>query len=453
MGNLFTSLGIAARAMDAHRFGMEVTGHNLANLNTPGYARRRAELVEAPTGLYGVDIAGVRAIRDTLLDTRLRRELPAEAREQAKAEQLAATEVSLGAAGASIDARLTAFFDAYESLAENPTSASARQSAVMQSQQLATAFNDMSVRLEQSRRAADSQIRGGVEQINALVQELATVNGAIAGGQGNLPSLRDRQALALDQLAAIANVSFTQRSDGAVDVTIGNGQAIVMGVEVQKVEALSGPPDGLATVSVKGVDVTSSITGGRMGGWLEVRDTLVPGYTARLDELASAVVTEINTRHSAGYTASGAAAGNLFTPLGGVAGAAAAMAVDPAVAADPSLLAASGTGAPGDNGAATSIAALRTDRVMNGGTTSMIGAWGQLVYNVGADMQMAVSQQATRQAVVEQVTRLRDSVEGVSLDEEAAMLIKYQRAYEANAQFFSTVDQTLQTLLAMVGTR
>lgn len=451
--SLFTNLNMAARAMDAQRFGLEVTGNNLANLNTPGYARRRAVLVEAPVALTGVNIAGVRAIRDALVDSRLRRELPAEAREAAVADQLAAVEVSLGTAGASLDARLTAYFDAFAALAADPTSPNARQTVVMQGQQLATAFSDMSGRFDAARRTADARIQGGLDDINTLTAELAGINAAIASGQVDNAALQDRQATVLDSLSAIANVNLIRRNDGGIDVALANGEPLVLGPESYTLAAVPTGPDGLSTIELRGADVTASITGGRLGGLLEVRDTIVPGYQTRLDELAYAVVSEVNVRHQAGFTATGAPAGVFFTPLGGVADAAELMAIDPALAADPALVAASGTGAPGDNGAATALANLRTAGVLNGGTTSMLSAWGQLVYTVGADSQMARMQQGTRQSIVEQVTRLRDSVEGVSLDEEAAMLIKYQRAYEANAQFFSVVDQTLQTLLNLVGGR
>ena len=139
-------------------------------------------------------------------------------------------------------------------------------------------------------------------------------------------------------------------------------------------------------------------------------------------------------------------------PPAGVAGAAAALAVDPALAADPRKIAASQSGAAGDNEVAKAIAGLRDARVLNGGTTTLSGSWAQLVYRVGSDSANARTAQATRGEVVSQIARLRDSVVGVSLDEEAASLMKFQRAYEANARFFSTVDQLLGTLLNMVGT-
>ena len=114
MSGLFTMLTSTSRALDAQRAGLAVAGQNIANLNTEGYARRAIQLAEDRLG--GVEILGIRARRDTLLDARVGHELPAEARERALAEGLSVIETSLGATGASIDGRLTAFFDAFSSL-------------------------------------------------------------------------------------------------------------------------------------------------------------------------------------------------------------------------------------------------------------------------------------------------------------------------------------------------
>jgi flagellar hook-associated protein 1 FlgK len=134
-----------------------------------------------------------------------------------------------------------------------------------------------------------------------------------------------------------------------------------------------------------------------------------------------------------------------------VAGAAAALSVAAPIQANPSLVAASQTGAPGDNQAALAIAALRAQPVLAGGTLSMTDAWAQLAYRVGSDADTARAEQGSLNDVLSQVERLRDQVSGVSLDEEAASMMKFQRAYEANAKFFTVADEMLQTLMRTVG--
>jgi flagellar hook-associated protein 1 FlgK len=139
-----------------------------------------------------------------------------------------------------------------------------------------------------------------------------------------------------------------------------------------------------------------------------------------------------------------------FQALGSSAGAASAMALNTAVVADPSLVAAGGVaGVPGDNTQARALAGLRDARPLNSGTTTFGDFWTELVYDVGQDRKIAQSEQKTRGEVVRQIENLRDSVSGVSLDEEAAGMMRFQRAYEANARFFSVINQTLDTLLSM----
>ena len=153
--------------------------------------------------------------------------------------------------------------------------------------------------------------------------------------------------------------------------------------------------------------------------------------------------------HQAGFDLNGAAGLAFFTPLGAASGAAAAIAVNPAVAANGSLVAASGTGTAGDNTTATGIAALQDARVVSGATFA--DAWGRLVYRVGSDSQTAQSNQKSAESIVLAVERLRDSLSGVSLDEEATSMIMFQKAYQANAKYFSTVNSALNTLMGMVG--
>jgi flagellar hook-associated protein 1 FlgK len=85
-----------------------------------------------------------------------------------------------------------------------------------------------------------------------------------------------------------------------------------------------------------------------------------------------------------------------------------------------------------------------------GGTATFADSWGQLVYRAGRDTQMAKNEQKSREEIVNQVDMLRDQVSGISLDEEAMHLLKFQKAYEANARFFRAIDMTLDSLLGLV---
>lgn len=456
MSDLFSNLSMVARSLAAQRMGLDVVGQNIANVNTAGYTRRTLDLASvAPTDQNsaggGVQVMGVRSIRDSLLDQRLRVEVPAQGRESAIADGLSVIEAALGKSGQSIDGSLTAFFNAFATLSEDPSSATARQGVLVQGQALADAFSGMSDRLAAARRDADTRLRGGVEQVNGLAERIAGLNESIARAGGPTPGtlgLRDELNSAIEELSKYIDVSVIQRKDGGMDVSFAGGRALVIGENSYAVD-LGTNSEGFATILSGGVDVTSQVTSGTLGGQLNVRDTLVPSYLSRLDEMAYTLSQQVNAAHTAGLDLDGAAGLAFFTPLASQAGAAMALQVNPAIAGNPRLVAA-GKVSAGDNENARALAALRDGRVLDGGATTFGDAWAQLVYRVGQDSASAQDEQRNRTAIVGQVTALREAVSGVSLDEEAMEMMKFQRAYEANGRYFQAVDAALDTLLNLV---
>ena len=197
--------------------------------------------------------------------------------------------------------------------------------------------------------------------------------------------------------------------------------------------------------------MTAEVTGGEIGGLLHVRDGLLPDYLRRLDDIAYAVAGQVNGLHSAGFNLDGQTGVMFFTPLAGAAGAAARLAVDPGIASNPRAVAAGASAAAGDNQTARAIAALRDGRVLSSGTATFTDGWAELVYRVGQDSSAARQSQESRGEIVRQVNAMRDAVSGVSLDEEAAMMMRFQRAYEANARYFQSVDSAINTLMQMIG--
>lgn len=448
---LYLSLSMAARSLEAQRAGLDATGQNIANLNTPGYARRQVQMAEVAWGAGGVEVLGTRALRDAVLDNRMRSAIPAESRESAVLGSLSLVETSIGAPGKGLDARLSAFFDAWSALSADPTSPATRDAVTLQGRQLAGAFNDLSAQLSTSARLADTGLRAGITDVNVLSTQIASLNDQIAtAGTGNVEALRDQQNLAIEQLSALTAVSVLARKDGGVDVSIPSGRALVIGGSAYAVQVGTGA-NGYATLTLNGQTVTSEFDTGKLGGLAYARDTAIPGYLARLDDLAYQVAQQVNTVHQAGTDLNGNAGVAFFTPPAAVAGAASSLAMNPALLANSSLVAASQTGAPGDNGAAKTMAALRDALTSSGGTATFTQAFAQLAYAVGADVEGARLQQQSARDTATEVAKLRDQVSGVSLDEEAANMLKFQRAYEANAKYFTVVDSALQTLMGLVG--
>jgi len=449
--SLLNSLGMATAALDAQRRGLEVTGRNMANLNTPGYARRTVSVVTGEA--EGFTAARVGSTRDEVLDTRYRRELQSAVRDGVIADELRAIEGRVQSSGTSIDTRMNAFFDAWSMLASQPSSATARQGVIAEGRLLASAFVDTQTSFGDARRAVDLRIRTGVETLNSLSGELALVNGSVLARTGDPDDLADRQSQLLEQMSRLADIRVVMQADGSRDVTTAAGVSLVAGNAATAIEVSSGEDEGLAQLTLAGVDIAAGLSGGQLGGWLSVRDGQLPGYLAQLDALATAVVNAVNAAHEAGTTMAGAAGEPFFTLAAGASSAAAAMQVNPDVVDDPSLVAASATGTVGDNGTARVIADLRTTGVSGAGGATLLEAWSALVFAVGNDTRSAEAQKDTRDAVMAQLAHLRDQAVGVSLDDEAASLMRFQRAYQANAQFFAAINDTLMTLMTLVGGR
>ncbi|HEY3380286.1 MAG TPA: flagellar hook-associated protein FlgK [Vicinamibacterales bacterium] len=458
MSDLFSSLTMASRALDAQRLGLDVVGQNIANINTPGYARRQLDLASVPptdrlSAGGGVDVVGIRSTRDALLERRVRLERPAEGRESALADALSVVEAALGAPGESIDGKFTAFVNSWASLSEDPTSSTMRQGVILQGQSLASAFNGMSERFTAARLDADNRVKGIADTVNGLVQRIAALNDSIGRGGGSSSmtlSLSDDLSENIKQLSQLVDVNVLDNKSGGVDVSFANGRALVIGTNAYKLDVVTNS-DGFADLQTGGVSVTGEITGGQLGGMLHARDVVIPGYIDSLDSMAYTLVREVNTQHTAGRDLNGNPAANFFTPLAAQTGAAAAITVNPALAADPRLVAAAATAAVGDNGNARILAALGDKKVLNGGAGTFNDGWAELTYRIGQDTATARAEQKNRAEIVTQIDALRGAVSGVSLDQEAMTMLKFQRAYEANAKFFTTINQALDTLMAMVG--
>lgn len=448
--SLLNCLGTATAALDAQRRGLEVTGRNMANLNTPGYARRSVSIVTGDA--QGFTSARVFSTRDAVIDARYRRELQQSVKDGVVADELHAIEGRVQSSGTSIDTRLNAFFDAWSMLASQPSSTTARQGVVAEGRLLASAFVDTQSAFDDARQGIDLRIRTGIDTLNSLAAELALANESVLSRTGDLDDLADRQAQILDQMSRLADIRVVTQPDGSRDVTTASGVSLVGGGMASVIGVSSGSVDGLAQLSLNGVEITGELSGGQLGGWLMVRDTQLPGYLAQLDALASSVVTAVNAIHEAGTTMAGEAGQPFFTFLTGESSLAAAIQVNPDVTDNPSLVAASATGTVGDNGTAQGMAALRTSAPAGGGAT-LLESWAALVFAVGNDTRTAESRKDTRDTVMAQLTRLRDEAVGVSLDDEAAALMRYQRAFDANAQYFAAVNETLMTLMALVGGR
>jgi flagellar hook-associated protein 1 FlgK len=265
-----------------------------------------------------------------------------------------------------------------------------------------------------------------------------------------------RDALLLDLTKKIEVRAYTD----------GNGQLVVQGPGVTLLQgstkrelALDIADDGSLRVFARsnsggaGGDVTSHLSGGELAGIIEVRDHDVVAMQTELDQFAFNVGTQLNAVHAAGFGLDGQN-GRALLEVGTTAqGAAGLIRVSDDVAGQPDLLGAASSAAalPGDGTQAMLLASVADEPVPGLDGLNPSEAYGRLVGNVGRRKQEAAETLSLREAMTAQVETMRQSVSGVSLDEEMVALTQYQRAFEAASRVFTTADQLLETLINTLG--
>jgi len=450
MPGLIQGLEIARRAMMAQQSALNVTGSNIANVNTPGYSRETAVLQATPpedTGQgyigTGVNMTGVQRARDNFIDTQIRQEMGLAGQWQARSDALSQVETVVSEpSNQGLSQLMDQFFSAWQDLSNSPNDAGAHAAVVSAGQSLAQGFNTLDANLQQISDATGTQISGTVTQVNQMLQQVATLNGQItaqeAGGQ-QAPQLRDQRDQLLDQLASLAGATHTIRPDGSVFVRIG-GRKVVDGPEAQLLQAgvtmASGQEKMQVTFASDGVPLDDT-TSGNLGGLLLAHNQDIPGFRSQLDQLASTVASSVNRLQQAGPSHLAFFTGATARDL--------SVASD--VAADPTQVNASTTGDSGDNDIALAVGALGTAKLMNRGTATLSGAYTSQVSTLGSLAQQASQTTDNQAAAVSSLQARRQEVIGVNLNDELTSMITTQQAYQAAARVFSTVNSMLDTLL------
>ena len=464
MWSLFDSLEIGKKSLAAQQAALQVTGNNIANVNTPGYHRQRAVLEPTspvPTLIgdlgTGVTVSQVISVRDQFLELRISQATQNVSMQDTMAAFLKQVGTTFDTEDSGIQEGLSRFFNSFTVLATDPASSPLRYGVLSAAQDVATSFRNTARQLIEIQSQANSAAEETVHHINELTARIGQLNTQItiaeAGGH-EAATLRDERSSAIQELAASIDIHYYEAEDGTVNVSTAGGDSLVTAGFVSEVRTETQPPNGFIGAFVGTREITDSVRGGKLGGLLEVRDRLIPAYQQELDALAAQIIAQVNAAHAAGtdlQTPSTSPAANLFVPAASVAGAAAAFSVNPTVAADVRYIAAGQSGSPGDNSNALAIAALAFQKTLAGGTQTFSESFAALQFEVGTDEQSATLQSGIGNAMLTQLENSRDSYSGVSLDEEATDLIRFQRAYQAAARYVSVIDQLTEELLQTLG--
>jgi flagellar hook-associated protein 1 len=454
MGGLASGLNIALQSLLTQQTAIETTSNNIANVNTPGYSRQRAELSETdPVTIgsltlgTGVEVGKISSLRDAILDSRVNQETQQQGKLDAYLSNAQQVQTLFNETnGTGLQAPLTAFFNSLSELASNPSDANVRQSVLTAAQNLSSAFNQSSASLRSTQGGIDRSVVQTVSQINTLTSQIAVVNaqvsGAVSSGQNAGPSIDQRNQL-INQLSSLVDVSTIDAGNGSLTLTTSSGAPLVAGGQSFQLTTQINST-GLQSIFSQGTDITASITFGQLAGELQIRDQLIPSTLSSLDSLAANLANAVNSQNQAGFDLNGVAGGNIFVPPTSTAGAAAGLAL---ATTDGSKIAASGNGSAGDNSNANALLAIQNQAFVNGKTP--LNAYSSLVFQIGSDVSTAQSSQAAGTQVLQQLTNLQGGVSGVDINEESANLVRFQNAYEAAAQVSSVINSLLQTTINM----
>jgi flagellar hook-associated protein 1 FlgK len=462
----------AGAGLGVFRAQVATASHNIANANTPAYARQDAVATETipseeiGTNGYigrGVSLQGVVQNRDQFIETQLSTAFGNSASSSAQSDALSTvTALDPQQQGGITDA-VGKFYSSLRDLNQNPGDVGLRQTVVDSAQSLAKAFNVTATSLASCRSGIDQNVSALLDKANGLLASVADLNRkiALAVNSGRNPNdLLDVRQNGLDQLAQMLGTRAVPDDHSNVSVVLPDGTALVSGAVAAKLStqantANSGhldvvftPLDGSMSTVLNASDMS-----GQIGGLLSARDKVLGAAQSSLDTLAYDFATTVNTQHEQGYALDGSTGHDLFAALPGSADAAATIAVDPTTYANPSLIAAAGnpptntTGGPGDSTNLQAIIGTESTKLSTG--LNVQDGMAKLTSDFGIAVSSASDSTEFDKNLLTDLTNARESASGVSVDDELTKLMQAQTSYNALTKVVTTTNTLLDTLMKM----
>ncbi len=460
MSTISSIMGLALSGAYASQAAIGVTSSNIANANTDGYTRQIAGLRSGRavnmlygSSLSGVEVSGVRRAFDSFLFGRINSTRQELSKYESQKKFMAGVEAVFDETeGVGLNDSLSGFWNAWEDLVNSPAGTAERSTLVSKSQTLAAIFNSKYNDLVQTQQEIDSDVSNMVDDINRLTREIAELNGVLGQAEAageNTNAIKDNLEARVTELSSLADVRTYELDNGQICVNLSNGNPLVQGASTWSlgVEKDAGTglnnivwDDGAGNIS----DVTSAISGGALGGALEIRDETIPEFIGKLNELAAAIIEQVNALHQNGYDLEGDTGEPFFTGSG-----AGDMAVAQDIVDDPGNIAAASSlqSIPGDGSNAVAIAELQNALLMEGGSSTFGDFYSGLVSAVGSEVESIDSAYEYQSGMMTFHDNLRQSVSGVSLDEESANLVLYQNLYQASLEVMSILQEMLLTII------
>lgn len=483
MTSAFGGIYRANDALTAARYGLEVTGQNIANASTPGYTRQVAQqsavgsAVGVPTlhsgtvASGGVRATGASRLGDMVLDTRTRAEHARSAQVDTSAARLSDLEnIFHEPSDTGLANQLGDFWGAWGDVANSPGAPVPRQMLISAAQSTVTMLHSMNASLDSVATAAQNSLGAQVTAANTAAGDLSELNRKIAIGTatgGNVNALLDQRDLLLDKLSTSVGGVATIHDNGTASVTVGGNDLVTVG------DPQGGPPyaaraltvnaanpaavtiglvDGSGTAITDGTGNPVVVTLGDSTAAAEQQslNTTVPHYRQLLDGVAQSLADTVNGLQAGGFDMNGAPGAAMFTDGANATNSVTAANITVALSGptDWQKIAASATPSPTGNVDGTNALSAS---LLGSSTSGPDNAYSLLVGDLGRASASAKQQQSTQAVITSSVDTLKATASGVSFDEEVSNMLTFQMAFQASSRVLTTLDSMLDTLINHTG--
>lgn len=470
MSKINAMMDMGKRSLMNSQTSLQTVGHNIASKSVEGYSRQRVEQVtNFPVGEgklrigMGAKAAVVTRVNNPYLEKQIGKEqsnlgfLSAKQDAMSRVESVYNEQVNKG-----LNQFVSDFFNAFRELGNNPESIATRTLVKETADSMTKDFKRVHGQLTGIQSELDQQIKTNINEINGLTTEIADLNERIHHVEiGGIPANdeRDRRDLLIKKLGEKVNIKWAEGEDGSVTIAAGKSALLVAGNDAKQlfVQATPGTDrkgEGNFDIIYKNSEfatplkVTEQFTGGSVGGLLEIRDGLITELKNDVDEMAYNFATNINEVHSQGYNRFGETGLDFFKQPAGYKDAAAHLEVSNDIITDPMRISAGlQMDSPGDNRVANQISALQYDKIMSDGNASLDDFYNSMVGRVGVISHKTNTAQLAQQDGLKQLQNIRESISGVSLDEETTKMIEFQKAFDASARIVKAADEMMDTVL------
>ncbi len=312
MGDITKILNTSKESILSHLSAMNVTGSNIANVDTPGYTRLRPMFSSTGTKSsgdiqIGVEIQSIQRIYDKFLDSQIIKQKQIGGYTDAQYSYLQQIETVFNESSETgLNDAMNKFWNAWGDISMNPSGQAERDALVAASQSLALMFQQKSTQLSELQGDINSAIPGTVDQVNSITSKIAMYNHdilyALTGG-ASAGDLQDKRGNLLNELAGLTDFFYVEDSQGSINIFLADGRPLVEGDNSRQLGTRINPANSSfydITYGQDGSDLNSLITGGKLAGYLEIRDNKIEGYLADFNRLAVGIADAVNAQHRLG---------------------------------------------------------------------------------------------------------------------------------------------------------